>query len=98
MWSIDRESGMLEHNDEICGFGRTENLPVGKWTIGAWFDEPARGTAAAYLLPHPETNAKGHFMILDGTLEGSASNGCVFLARSLREQMRDSGDAELKVL
>ena len=78
-------------------------IPQGWWTIGAFFDDPGdKGPIVAHLTPDAGTDTFGRsgFMIHgdNAAANHSASEGCIILARPLREAIRDSGDARLTVI
>lgn len=78
-------------------------LPAGWWTIGEFFDDPGgKGPIVAHLTPHLGTLTFGRscFMIHGDNAEANhtASEGCIVLARPLREAIRDSGDSILLVI
>lgn len=77
-------------------------IPAGYWRIGSFFDDPGgKGPIVCHLNPAEDTDAhgRGGFMIHGDNSEAdhTASEGCMILARPLREQIRDSGDSELLV-
>jgi hypothetical protein len=81
-------------------------IPRGSWTIGPFFDDPEKGPLVADLTPSPDTDVYGRsgFMLHGDTAadveNGTqlASHGCIVLARSIRELIAASGDAELQVI
>lgn len=77
-------------------------IPSGYWRIGEFFDDPGgKGPIVTQLTPDADTEVFGRagFMIHGDNREfnHSASHGCIILQRSLREQIRDSGDTQLFV-
>jgi hypothetical protein len=70
-------------------------IPAGRYAIGAFFDHPRLGPCVARLLPLPGTvtfGRSGFFIHGDNAaMDHGASDGCIVLARPLRESIRDSG-------
>lgn len=76
-------------------------IPRGKYTIGAFFDDPGgKGPIVCHLTPDPENEMHGRagLMMHGNNASNDASHGCMVLARLLRELVRDSGDTELEVV
>ncbi len=77
-------------------------IPRGRWQICAPVE--THGGFALPLLPMPgtETLGRGHFLIhgdmADPRLRGTASLGCIILAREIRIAIWASGDHELEVV
>lgn len=77
-------------------------IPQGSWTIGHFFDDPGgKGPIVCHLTPAEGTVTfgRGGFMIHGDNSEAdhTASEGCIILARPLREAVQASEDAELLV-
>ncbi len=77
-------------------------IPQGQWNIGPFFDDPGgKGPIVAHVTPSPQTEAFGRsgFMIHGDNSEANhtASEGCIILARPLRQAIADSGDTILQV-
>lgn len=77
-------------------------LPQGKYTIGEFLDRPTLGKFAGQLIPAPENEMYGRsgFYIHGDTEEmnQSASDGCIILPYTIREQIANSGDTDLQVV
>ena len=78
-------------------------IPRGSFTISHFFNDPGgKGPVVARLTPDEGTDTfgRGGFMIHGDNSEhdGTASHGCIVLARSLREQIATSGDTILQVV
>jgi hypothetical protein len=78
-------------------------IPRGAWTIGPFHDDPGgKGPVVAHLTPieGTETFGRAGFMIHgdNKALNHTASDGCIILARSLRQTIAGSGDHELQVV
>jgi hypothetical protein len=77
--------------------------PQGSWTIGPFFDDPGgKGPIVAHLSPCPGNDMDGRaggFMIHgdNGAMNHTASDGCIVLARDLRQAIASSGDTQLLV-
>jgi hypothetical protein len=76
-------------------------VPQGKWKFGAPFFHDHAGPYVLRLFPEQGTKTFGRsgFLIHGDSmrLPGSASHGCIILARELRMQMWESGDHEILV-
>ena len=76
-------------------------IPTGDWTIGEFFDDPHLGPVVAPLSPNEGTvtfGRSGFYIHGDNAaMNHSGSDGCIVLARELRQQIADSGDTELIV-
>ena len=78
-------------------------IPQGQWSIGEFFDDPGgKGPHVCHLTPLPGTETLGRsgFMIHGDNAAGNhtASEGCIILARPLREMVSGSGDGSLVVV
>lgn len=76
-------------------------IPAGRYTIGPAYESQLLGDVVLPLNPTTETHTfgRGYFRIHGDNLHGdkTASRGCIVLARSAREAIRDSSDNELEV-
>lgn len=78
-------------------------IPQGDWKIvGPPVNTPEHGPYVLKLKPAPDTSTFGRsgFLMHGDSREspGNASHGCVILPRAVREQIWNSGDADLKVV
>jgi len=78
-------------------------IPQGEWTIGRFFDDPhGKGPLVAHLTPMAgtETFRRSGFMIHgdNASANHTASEGCIILARALREAIMASNDRILQVI
>lgn len=76
-------------------------LPRGKYRIGRPITlHPKAGTFVLRLTPYADNNMCGRegFLIHGDNADGTASNGCIVLARQFRENIAKSGDNELVVI
>lgn len=86
-------------------------LPVGMWTIGDFFDDLIPdppdgkihlGPCVAPLTPSEgtDTQGRGGFFIHGDNAEQNhtASDGCIVLNPSIREEIKNSGDTTLEVV
>jgi hypothetical protein len=77
-------------------------IPVGKWTIGRFFDDPEKGKIVAHLTPceGTETHGRSGFMIHgdNKAMNHTASEGCIILGHYQRETMMASNDRILEVV
>jgi hypothetical protein len=80
----------------------TGPIPQGYYTIGPFADRPVVGSFAAPLTPAPanEMFGRSDFYIHgdNPALNYTASEGCIILARPIREQIAASGDNDLQVV
>jgi Protein of unknown function (DUF2778) len=85
--------------EEVKGIGP---LPRGRWTICAPRTSQNTGPYTLDLIPAPETETHGRaaFRIHGDSIAnpGTASHGCIILARSIREAVWSSGDHILEVV
>lgn len=77
-------------------------IPRGQYAIGAPVNTVTHGPYVLPLTPDPKNEMHGRFSFLvhgDSLIEpGTASKGCLILARNLRERIWDSGDHTLSVV
>jgi len=78
-------------------------IPQGYWSVGEFSDHPLLGPVSAPLAPDPGNDMDGRdggFFIHgdNAAMNHTASEGCIILARPLREAIRDSGDSSLLVI
>lgn len=78
-------------------------IPAGQYTMSPFFDDPGgKGPCVTRLTPAPGTNTHGRsgFMIHGDNSEHdrTASEGCIILGRTMRQQIRNSGDDQLEVV
>jgi hypothetical protein len=77
-------------------------IPQGWYVIGAPHDTPGHGPYVLGLTPLPENSMFGRagFLIHGDSLAhaGTASEGCIVVSRSIREQIWNSGDTQLTVM
>lgn len=78
-------------------------IPAGLWHIvGQPFDHPLRGKYCLRLEPDPKTETFGRdgFLCHGDSIKnpGTASHGCIILARNWRQAIFESGDKELLVI
>jgi len=86
-------------------------IPQGQWTIGAFFDDPVptppdglvhKGPVVTHLTPNAgtQTFTRSGFMIHgdNAAMNHTASDGCIILSNSLRQQIRASLDNTLNVV
>ena len=77
-------------------------IPRGRWLIeGPPFDTPTHGPYVLRLTPAQETKTFGRsgFLCHGDSIRrpGTASEGCIIMARKIREQIWKSGDRDLLV-
>jgi hypothetical protein len=80
-------------------------IPKGTYTIGPFFDDPpsptSKGPVVAHLYPDTSNQMYGRsgFMIHgdNRAMNHTASDGCIILAKVIREQIASSGDVNLAV-
>jgi hypothetical protein len=77
-------------------------VPEGLWVFGAPFFHDHAGPYVLRLLPKsvPQLYGRSGFLIHGDSmrLPGSASHGCIILARDLRMKLWESGDHEIRVV
>ena len=77
-------------------------IPEGFYTIEEPRDTQSHGPFAMPLTPDPENEMFGRssFLMHGDSIEhpGAASEGCIIMARAIRQQVWDSGDHRLQVI
>jgi hypothetical protein len=77
-------------------------IPVGKYTIGQPYDSPQTGPFTLPLTPDPENEMFGRsgFKIHGDNLSdpGNGSDGCIVVARDIREKINNCNDKILNVV
>ena len=77
-------------------------IPRGLYTIGPPHDTPTHGPYVLALTPDPANDMCGRsgFLIHGDSAKapGTASQGCIILARAVRERIWESNDVELEVV
>lgn len=97
-------SGAGEHKNrpESQHLKQLGPLPQGIYTIGRPYDSKLRGPFCLPLTPDPKNQMFGRSAFLmhgdSKKAPGSASKGCIILARHVRERVWKSGDNTLKVV
>ena len=77
-------------------------IPQGTWVITGVYNSKRVGPFALILEPHDKNRTFGRsaFRIHGDSVKnpGTASHGCIILARKIREEIYNSGDKLLKVI
>lgn len=76
-------------------------LPEGFYTLGQPLDKPNTGPYSIPLAPDPSNemfDRSAFYIHGDTTPPGNASDGCIVMGRSVRQEMWESGDHGLKVI
>lgn len=76
-------------------------IPAGRWRIASKYDSAKVGPYALVLEPNgADPHGRSAFRIHGDSIAhpGTASHGCIILARVLREMIWTSGDRDLEVL
>ncbi len=92
-----------KNNPSMQAVANVGPIPQGDWIIvGPPVNTAAHGPYVLTLQPAPGTNTFGRsgFLMHGDSIEapGCASHGCVIMARTVREQVWDSGDTQLEVV
>ena len=91
-----------KNNPDMQNVAVTGPLPRGTYTICAPQNSPHTGPFTLDLTPDPDNEMFGRseFRIHGDNVEhpGTASEGCIIMARAIREQIWTSGDHELEVV
>jgi hypothetical protein len=90
------------NNPALDGAVDVGPIPRGAWIIGQFFDDPGgKGPVVARLSPADGTDDLGRTGFLihgdNAAMNHTASEGCIILARDIREQIAASGDTDLEV-
>lgn len=96
-------SGEGKNNPALDHVANVGPIPRGKWTVaGPPCDTGEHGPYVLRLDPEPGTQTHGRSGFLmhgdSKTHPGTASQGCIILPRSAREQVWQSGDRKLEVV
>jgi Protein of unknown function (DUF2778) len=96
-------AGEGKNNPEMEKVPNVGPIPRGDWNItGPPVDTRTHGPFVLHLQPKPETKTFGRdgFLMHGDSKEhpGTASQGCIILPRSVREQVWTSGDPDLEVV
>lgn len=76
-------------------------IPAGTWTIGAAFKHDSKGPTVMRLMPtgHDAHGRSGFLIHGDNSKnDRSASEGCVILGKTVREEIAKSGVTKLRVV
>lgn len=89
------------NNPSMTNVPNVGPLPVGKYKIGAPYDDKQVGVYAMALTPDPANEMFGRSLFRihgdNSKLDHSASHGCIILPRHIREDIHNSGDDDLVV-
>ncbi len=96
-------AGTGKNNPKMQEVHNVGPIPQGDWTIsGPPVDTKTHGPFVLKLTPTPETETFGRsgFLMHGDSKEhpGTASQGCIIVPRTVREQVWKSGDHDLKVV
>lgn len=91
-----------KNNPDMQDVQKVGPLPRGKYSIGAPCDTQTHGPYVLRLTPDADNDMCGRAGFLihgDSTAHpGAASEGCIILARPIRERIWNSGDRDLEVV
>jgi hypothetical protein len=91
-----------KNNPDLQGAHEIGPLPVGRYVIQGPKDTVTHGPFVLPLVPSPENQMFGRSCFLihgDSVLEpGTASRGCIIMARAIRNEIALSGDPTLEVI
>lgn len=91
-----------KNDPSACDQKNMGPIPPGRYSIGAPVNTQTHGPYVLPLTPHPDNEMHGRnaFLIHGDSISkpGTASHGCIILARGAREAIRKSGDDELEVV
>jgi Protein of unknown function (DUF2778) len=89
------------NNPAMCNVPDVGPLPQGKYTIGQPISDDNVGVFALPLTPDPSNDMFGRSAFFihgdNPAMNHTASDGCIVLARPIRQVIADSGDADLIV-
>jgi hypothetical protein len=99
----DRETGQEgKNNPDLQDVHDVGPIPVGTYTVGVPEDTVTHGPFVLPLTPDSANQMFGRAGFLihgDSVVEpGTASRGCIILARAIREDIATSGDKSLQVM
>lgn len=92
----------FKNDPSKCAMHNKGPIPPGQYDIGAHVDTVTHGPFVLPLTPHPENEMYGRsgFLIHGDSVvhPGTASEGCIVMARAVREEVSESGDTLLQVV
>lgn len=94
------KKGTCRNNPSCTGEKNKGPLPVGSYTIGKSYDSQKCGPLALPLTPSGGQNmfGRGDFLIHGDNAAQDASEGCIILARNIREQISNGQVKKLDVI
>jgi hypothetical protein len=94
-------AGVGKNNPDMDAVPNIGPLPRGKYTIGPPYDS-SHSPYTLRLTPDPKNDMHGRagFLIHGDSIHnpGTASQGCIILPRSIRQEIWESGDHDLQVV
>lgn len=94
--------GIGKNNPDDQSIADVGPVPCGIYTIGPAYTDLHTGPLSMHLIPSPTNEMFGRtaFLIHGDNVEhpGGASQGCIVLSHSLRQQIATSTDHQLEVL
>ena len=90
-------AGQGRNNPDMQDVLNTGPLPRGNYTIGEAFRHRTAGIATRRLTPAPENNMQGRagFLIHGDNATGTASEGCIFMPRVIRDSLNNGDSLEV---
>ena len=94
--------GVHKNNPDSQGVSNMGPLPRGEYTIGPAYNHPKLGPKTMNLEPSGGQDMEGRSLFrIHGDSRrrpGDASNGCIVLGRTLRDEIARSSDKKLDVI
>lgn len=92
--------GEARNNPAFQTVASTGPLPQGLYYLGAEVDHPMLGPCAIPLLPNPANKMFGrsHFWVHGDNVQHDASEGCIIMARPIRNELGMDKDGILQVV
>jgi hypothetical protein len=90
-----------KNNPALQNLAKVGPLPQGKYTFGQPIQQSHLGPFAIPLIPSPDNQMFGRddfYCHGDTTPSGNASEGCIILARAIRNMIAASPDKDLEVI
>lgn len=88
-----------KNNPDLQRVPNVGPIPAGSYTIGTAYTHPQKGPLVMRLTPHSDTFGRSGFLIHGDSIAhpGEASEGCIILSHSIRQQVSESACRELIV-
>jgi len=93
-------AGIDRNNPDAVATHNMGPIPPGNWHLSSSYDDPHKGKNCFRLSPNEGTNVFGRsgFLIHGDNSTHTASEGCIILGPSIRQEIASTFDRDLKVI